>query len=327
VKILVIRFSSIGDIVLTTPVIRCLSNQLNNAEIHFLVKPAFVPVIEQNPYLTKIWIWEEGVLSKLKDENFDFIVDLHNNLRSFSVKLALQRSSASLYKLNIAKYLLVRFGINRLPKIHVVDRYFAVVEKLGVVNDGAGIDFYPSQGDYATIERLPVTFMQKYTAIVCGALQGTKSIPEEKLREFCNGIRGNLLFIGGSKERELGERLQAYFGDRSVNMCGKTTIGESAVLLKNASAVLSPDTGMMHIAAAYKKPIAVVWGNTLPAFGMGPYMPGNEHLIFHAEVPNLSCRPCSKIGFPQCPKGHFVCMNQQDGTSLTAWLNRFTASL
>ncbi len=324
-KILVIRFSSIGDIVLTTPVIRCLSNQLNNAEIHFLVKPAFVPVIEQNPYLTKIWTWEEGVLSKLKDENFDFIVDLHNNLRSFSVKLALQRSSASLYKLNIAKYLLVRFGINRLPKIHVVDRYFAVVERLGVVNDGAGIDFYPSRGDYATIERLPVTFMQKYTAIVCGALQGTKSIPEEKLREFCNGIRGNLLFIGGSKERELGERLQAYFGDRSVNMCGKTTIGESAVLLKNASAVLSPDTGMMHIAAAFNKPIAVIWGNTIADFGMGPYLPKPDAAFFYSEVKNLPCRPCSKIGFPQCPKKHFNCMNMQNTERVGRWVNQITS--
>lgn len=321
-KILVIRFSSIGDIVLTTPVIRCLSNQLEDAEIHVLLKPAFVSVIQNNPYISKIWLWEAGVLAKLRKEGFDYIVDLHNNLRSLQVKLALRIPQSSFKKVNIAKYLLVRFRINLLPKVHVVDRYFDAVNDLGVKNDGAGIDFYPSQGDYATIERLPVTFLQKYTAIVCGALQGTKSIPEEKLREFCNGIRGNLLFIGGSKERVLGERLQAYFGDRSVNMCGKTTIGESAVLLKNASAVLSPDTGMMHIAAAFNKPIAVIWGNTIADFGMGPYLPKPDAAFFYSEVKNLPCRPCSKIGFPQCPKKHFNCMNMQNAESVFGWINR-----
>lgn len=321
-KILVIRFSSIGDIVLTTPVIRCLSNQLENAEIHILVKPSFAPVIQNNPHISKIWFWEDGVLKKLKKEGFDYIVDLHNNLRSLRVKLALRIPQSSFKKVNIAKYLLVRFRINLLPKVHVVDRYFDAVNDLGVKNDGKGIDIYPSQSDYAISERLPSAFRQQYTAIVCGALQGTKSIPEDKLLEFCSGIKGNLVFIGGSKEKELGERLQACFKDRSISMCGKTTIGESAVLLKNARAVLSPDTGMMHIAAAFNKPIAVIWGNTVPDFGMGPYLPKEDAAFFNSEVNNLPCRPCSKIGYSKCPKKHFNCMNMQNAERVVRWINQ-----
>ena len=321
-KILVIRFSSIGDIVLTTPVIRCLSNQLKDAEIHVLLKPGFASVINNNPHVSKIWLWETGVLAKLQKEGFDYIVDLHNNLRSLRVKLALRLPQSSFNKVNLGKYLLVRFRINHLPKVHVVDRYFDAVSVLGVKNDGRGIDIYPSQSDYTITERLPAAFLQQYTAIVCGALQGTKSIPEDKLREFCSGIQGNLVFIGGSNEKELGTRLQVYFSGRSVSMCGETTIGESAVLLKNARAVLSPDTGMMHIAAAFNKPIAVIWGNTVPDFGMGPYLPQPDAAFFNAEVSDLACRPCSKIGFSQCPKKHFNCMKMQNAEVVYSWINR-----
>jgi heptosyltransferase-2 len=326
VKILVIRFSSIGDIVLTTPVIRCLSNQLENAEIHILVKPSFTPVIQNNPHISKIWFWENGVLTKLRKEGFDYIVDLHNNLRSFRVKMALKTPGSSFYKLNVGKYLLVRFRINRLPKIHVVDRYFDAVKDLGVKNDGGGIDFYPTRADEAITDLLPFYFLQNYTAVVCGALQGTKSIPESKLRDFCAGIQGNLLFIGGTKERELGESLQGFFAERSMSMCGKTTIGESAVLLKNARAVLTPDTGMMHIASAFNKPIAVIWGNTVPEFGMGPYLPKSDAAFFNSEVGDLHCRPCSKIGFSHCPKKHFNCMNLQNTERVGRWINQVNAS-
>ncbi len=323
-KILVIRFSSIGDCVLTTPVLRCLKEQVPGAEVHVLVKPAFASVFANNPHISKIWLWQPGVVSELKGQGFDFIVDLHHNLRSLRVKTALRCKSYSFPKLNIEKYLLVTFGINQLPNKHVVDRYFEAVKALGVVNDNQGLDYFPSSTDAAIAQKLPTAFANKYTAVVCGALQGTKRIPEEKLLHFCKAIRGNIVFVGGPAEAELGTRLESELGHRSISFCGKTTIGESAVLLKNAQAVLTPDTGMMHIAAAFKKPIAVIWGNTVPALGMGPYMPGKDELIYHAEVQNLSCRPCSKIGFASCPKEHFACMNHQDSASVAAWINRFT---
>jgi ADP-heptose:LPS heptosyltransferase len=105
-------------------------------------------------------------------------------------------------------------------------------------------------------------------------------------------------------------------------MCGKTTIGESAVLLKNSRAVVTPDTGMMHIASAFNKPIAVIWGNTIPDFGMGPYLPKPDAAFLNSEVGNLRCRPCSKIGFSHCPKKHFNCMNLQNTERVGEWINQ-----
>ena len=320
-KILVIRFSSIGDNVLITPVLRCLNEQIVDAEIHVLVKPAFAMVHLNNPHVSKVWLWEKGVMQRLKEEHFDHIVDLHHNLRSLRVKLALRRPSTSFPKLNLEKLLLVRFGINHLPQKHVVDRYFEAVRCLGVRNDDKGIEFYPSSDDKAVLQKLPTTFLNGYTAIVCGALKGTKCITDDKLIQFCKGINGPLLFIGGANESALGERLVGFIGSRAISMCGKSSIGESAVLLQHARAVLTPDTGMMHIAAAFNKPIAVIWGNTVRDFGMGPYMPQNNSAIFHLEVENLSCRPCSKIGFDVCPKKHFNCMHLQKVEPVCKWLN------
>ncbi|MFN5317229.1 MAG: glycosyltransferase family 9 protein [Bacteroidia bacterium] len=326
-KILLIRFSSIGDIVLTSPVIRCIKEQIADAEVHVLVKPGFAAVLKSNPHISKIWNWEKGIIPQLKQQQFDRIIDLHHNLRSLRVKTALGKPSSSFPKLNIEKLMLVRLGINRLPNKHVVDRYFEAAQSLGVNNDGKGLSFFTTPDEERILEQLPPDFKSGYTAIVCGALQVTKRIPHDKLLEFSKAINGRIVLLGGASETDIGAKIEAEIGTRAMSFCGKTSLGESAVLLKHAIAVLTPDTGMMHIAAAFKKPIAVVWGNTVPAFGMGPYMPGNDDLIYHAEAPNLSCRPCSKIGFPQCPKGHFSCMNQQDGASLAAWLNRFSASL
>jgi ADP-heptose:LPS heptosyltransferase len=235
--------------------------------------------------------------------------------------VALRCKSSSFPKLNVEKFLLVKFGINRLPNLHVVDRYFDAVKALGVVNDNKGLDYFPSAADAAIAEKLPTSFANKYTAVVCGALQGTKRIPEEKLLNYCNAIRGNIVFVGGPAEAELGARLEGALGNRSISFCGKTSIGESAVLLQNANSVLTPDTGMMHLAAAFKKPIAVVWGNTIPAFGMGPYMPDKSNSVYNAEVPGLKCRPCSKIGFNACPKKHFNCMHLQQAEPLIHWIN------
>ena len=138
-KILVIRFSSIGDIVLTTPVIRALKQQLPGARVHFLTKLRFEPVLKSNPYIDKLWLYDQNfneIIPRLKAERFDYIVDLHKNFRSTYVRLLLGRPSGSFNKLNIRKWLIVNFKWNFLPGIHIVDRYFRAVQKLGVNNDG-----------------------------------------------------------------------------------------------------------------------------------------------------------------------------------------------
>ncbi|MEZ5172644.1 MAG: glycosyltransferase family 9 protein [Bacteroidia bacterium] len=314
-RILIIRFSSIGDIVLTTPVMRCLNNQIPGAEIHFLTKKAFVPILNNNPYISKVWEWDDNeaskILTELKKLKFDFIADLHHNLRSLRVKRALGRPGASFNKLNIEKFLLVNFKINRLPDIHIVDRYLQTVASLGVKNDNKGLDYFIHPEDEFNIKNLPESHQEGYIALVPGALQATKKLPTEKFFELCAAISFPVLVLGGKAEENIGNTLEEKF-PHVINYCGKLNLGGSASLIRQASAVITHDTGLMHIAAAFRKPIISIWGNTVPQFGMYPYLPEHNSLSVIHEVKNLKCRPCSKIGYAECPKKHFNCMNQQD---------------
>jgi ADP-heptose:LPS heptosyltransferase len=322
-KVLVIRFSSIGDIVLTSPVTRCLHLQ-KEAEVHFLTKAVFAPLVEHSPHIAKVHRIDKNigeVLSELKKERFDWIVDLHRNLRSRQVKWGLWGIPAySFDKINLQKWLLVNLKRNFLPRLHIVDRYLATVSSLGVRNDGRGLDFFlPEEEDKALaefrksagIDRFPA-----YVALVVGAAHATKRLPPERLAEVCRGIDYPIVLLGGPGDRDASARIIELSGKPLVDTCGKLSILQSAQLIRDASVVITHDTGLMHIAAAFHKPILSVWGNTIPEFGMYPYYPEGQDKNQSFEVSGLSCRPCSKIGFQKCPKGHFHCMEQQDTTVL-----------
>lgn len=311
-KVLVIRFSSIGDIVLTTPVVRALKQQLN-AEVHYLTKESFASIPASNPYVDRVHVLSKNlgtVLKELKQENFDFIIDLHANFRTFLVKSYLLKPSASFRKLNFEKFLLVHFHINRLPQKHIVQRYLEAGRKLGILDDGKGLNFFIPEKDEISPDKLPAAFQTGYTAVVIGATYFTKRLPDHKVIKLCERIKGPVVLIGGKSEIASGERIEQHFRstdpEKILNTCGQYNLNQSASLVKNASKVFSNDTGLMHIAAAFQKETFSIWGNTVPDFGMYPYQ--TPHTII--EVKNLPCRPCSKLGFEKCPKGHFHCMEK-----------------
>ena len=304
-KILIIRFSSIGDIVLTTPVARCLKGAFPQAEIHFLTKKKYAQVLAGNPYIDKMHLLSDRLpelLKELRAERFDFVVDLHRNLRSMCVKLALRRPSGTFPKLNLRKWWYVRTkrkGV--MPDVHIVDRYFEAVAKLGVNNDKAGLDFFAApEPDFA----MP---FERYVAVVCGATYTTKQIPAETVCRLAADRRYNFVLLGDANDGRRIEAVGAEFGDNVRNFCGQTTLNQSALLVQNAEAVITSDTGLMHIAAAFGKRIVAVWGNTTPQLGMYPYMPHCEGNYVNLER-ELPCRPCSKLGYRKCPKGHLRCM-------------------
>ena len=319
-KILIIRFSSIGDIVLTTPVIRCLKEQ-TNAEIHYLTKSAFLPVLQHNPYIDKIHTLSSmfnQTLDELKKEKFDLIIDLHHNLRTARFKKALGIKSYSFNKLNIQKWLLVKLKINRIPKEHIVERYLDTCKSLGVKNDDKGLDYFIDQSEEVDLQTLPAKYHHGYIALVIGAQHATKRLPLTKLERFCKNSTAPIIVLGGKDDAANAWHLERIAPERIYNACGKYSLNQSASLVKQASIVVSHDTGLMHIAAAFKKEILAVWGNTVPEFGMYPYQ--TKHTNF--EVPNLSCRPCSKIGHVVCPKKHFHCMEKQDISLLVQMANQ-----
>ena len=329
-KILVIRFSSIGDIVLTSVVVRCLKEQLRNAEIHFLTKTQNEPILRANPYIDMIWLYDHNfkdVIPQLKSQGFDFIVDLHKNYRSAFVIRQIGVKSASYPKLNLRKWVLVRFKLNFLPDIHIVDRYFKAAEPLGIKNDGKGLDYFIPPEDEVELATLPETHRCGFIAVVIGGKHNTKIFPVEKVASVCNKLAKPVILLGGEEDKQRGELIVREAGPLVFNSCGLFNINQSASLIQKADAVLTNDTGLMHVAAAFKKPIISVWGNTIPAFGMYPYFPDkfiSNSLI--AEVKSLSCRPCSKLGFNECPKKHFNCMRQIATDSIINFLIRDAGS-
>lgn len=322
-KILVIRFSSIGDIVLTTPVVRGLKQQLD-AEVHFLTKRSFRSIVDANPYIDKVYAIDKRVgevLPDLRREQYDVIIDLHRNLRSFLVKAGLPgRRSFSFDKLNWEKWLLVNWRINRLPDRHIVDRYLDTVMPLGVGNDGRGLDYFIPPGEEVDMPRfirqnLGDSFLPPgeenrlgYLAFVIGAAHATKRLPPDRITSLCRQVGLPVILLGGPDDAGSGRVIAAAAGPHVINACGSLRLHQSASVVRQARLVITHDTGLMHIAAAFGKEIVSIWGNTIPAFGMYPYYPAGVEANHTVEVKGLSCRPCSKIGFDQCPRGHFRCM-------------------
>lgn len=312
-KILVIRFSSIGDIVLTTPVIRCLKLQRPEITVHYCTKLSFKSLLEPNPYIDKFHFLQDSInelAEELDKEHFDWVIDLHNNLRTAILKFKLGVRSKSFDKLNWEKWLLVNLKINKMPRLHIVDRYMKTIEHLAANYDGMGLDHFIPQKDVLPLSSLPKPFQKGYVIYAIGGQHETKKLPLPKMKELVAKIDQPLVLIGGKEDQANGEELEKHgraLGKQVISYCGKVNLHQSASLIQQSNKVYSHDTGMMHIAAAFKKEVVAIWGNTVPAFGMYPFQ--TKYISW--EVQGLSCRPCSKIGFDKCPKGHFKCMNDQ----------------
>ena len=319
-KILILRFSSIGDIVLTSPVVRHLHNA--HTEIHFLVKNKFRETIQHHPLIRKIHSFEKDpmeIAEALMAENFDCVIDLQKNLRSRRIRRALGKPAGKLNKFNIRKWKMVRFKCRKRSVPHITERYLAAAGFTASQYDRQGLDFYLSEKDREALKKLPAVHAEGFIGLVIGAAHGTKCFPTDKNISLCQKLDYPVVILGGPAERAAGEAIAAVCRGLAFNACGLFSLCESAAVIEKAQLVISPDTGLMHIAAALKKPLISLWGNTVPEFGMSPCYPkGMESLYSIEEVRNLPCRPCSKIGYDVCPKKHFQCMKLQDESAIAA---------
>jgi ADP-heptose:LPS heptosyltransferase len=308
---LIIRFSSIGDIVLTTPIVRCLKLQDPTCEIHYLTKKSFLGILANNPYLDKIITIDKDideVMVSLRAEKYTQVIDLHNNLRTFRVKQKLGVTATAFPKLNFKKFLLTTFKLDFMPKIHVVDRYFEAVKSLGIYNDEKGLDFFIPNADEVDLKKFGVP--TDFIAFAIGAQFATKRLPQHQLVKLVNKLNGKVVLLGGETDVESGKFIQANCPN-VISLCGLLNLNQSASVVRQCAKLITHDTGLMHIAAAFNKPTVSIWGNTVPALGMEPYQPQNPGNYTLHQV-DLKCRPCSKIGFQACPKKHFKCMENQD---------------
>jgi heptosyltransferase-2 len=310
-RLLFIRFSAIGDIVLASAAFRCAKQQLPNVEIHLLTKRSMKAVTEANPYIDQFHYFDSDLaatIEELKGYSFDYIVDLHKNLRSFRIRLALGVPVLAYNKLSVEKFLLTKFQINRMPDRHISLRSVDALAPLGVVYDGKGLDYFIPAGT-----QVSGLFPEGYVALVIGASYATKKLPLESLKQLVKLIPHPIVLIGGPEEKVEGAEIAALDPDRIINTCGTYSLHESAALVRDARLVISHDTGMLYIACAFEKNVIAIWGATSPALQVEPIMPENSKTrVFQAIVPNLTCQPCSNFGTKTCPKGHFNCMKQQD---------------
>jgi ADP-heptose:LPS heptosyltransferase len=324
VKFLVVRFSSIGDIVLTTPVVRHLKQQVEDAEVHYLTKSAYKSLLEANPYVDRIHVFDGDIkacIAKLREEGIDYVIDLHHNVRSARIKYGMKRVAFSVHKLNWLKWLYVSLKINRLPDRHMVDRNLDTIRSFIDEVDDGGLDYFIPEKSEVHIHSLPEPFSKGYVGLSIGAQHETKKLPVESLVKLCQKLEYPVVILGGPEDQERGERIVSSLpGKKILNGCGSYSIHQSASLVRQAKVLITHDTGLMHIGAAFHKKIISVWGNTVTSFGMFPYRADASSVQF--EVGALSCRPCSKIGYQKCPRKHFKCMLEQDldGMASTARL-------
>ena len=283
---------------MTTPVLRALKEQLEgNTEVHFLTKKSYVSVLDGNKNIDVIHSIEEDI-DEIKDvlfnENFDYIIDLHKNIRSARVKNHLKRITFSVDKLNYKKFLLVAFGIDKLPEVHIVDRYRDTLKGFGVIDDGKGLDYAVPDSEKISPSSEDSRFSAPYISWAIGATHEGKRMPAEKVAEIIQSLHQQVVLIGGPEDEETGEEIVKLAGNNAWNACGKYSLHQSASWVEQSELLITGDTGMMHLGAALGKKIISLWGCTSPKFGMYPYRPHPDSIII--EPDHLKKRPCSKLG-------------------------------
>ena len=321
IRILILRLSSIGDIILSSFFIRQLANAFPDSLIDFVIKKQFKDLVQYNPYINEIYCLDtENGLSQLvklrkslNNNSYDFVFDLHNNLRTRFLLCGLSGSNKwRIKKDKFKRALLVWMKWNRYDGIKSIPiRYLEVGAQADIEDDQKGLNLYwDKQIEENVREGYPKLFTEKYFIFAPGAGFYSKKWPIEYFMELVEIITKNsdekIVILGGQVDIDDGNELQ--MNERVVNLTGKLSLLESAIMIKNAKALISNDSGLMHMATAVKTPVLVIFGSTVEELGFFHFR--SKHCIIQNE--GLKCRPCSHIGKDYCPKGHFRCMVEID---------------
>ncbi|MCS6790822.1 MAG: glycosyltransferase family 9 protein [Bacteroidia bacterium] len=320
-RFLLIRLSSIGDIVLTTPLIRALAERFPTAEIHYLTRKQYKPLVEHHPLLHGIHTWPPS--EWIVQTNWDGVIDLQKNLRTLPLRWLLKAKHFTTFpKENWRKWWMVRLK-KRISIPHVVVRYAQALRPWGIEPEGIGPleVFVPPEIEKEVQEELHVKggTHARWLAVGLGASYVTKKWVVGYFQQLLTQLEMPVILLGGLSEAEEAQTIAQNLKAPTVIGAGRYSLLHTAAALRQAAWVLSHDTGIAHLAAAADKPVAVLWGNTIPEFGMTPWKVPQCHI----EVPSLPCRPCSKLGFSRCPQGHHDCMRALTPDFVEAKLRSF----
>ncbi len=331
-KILIIRLSSLGDVILATPLLRQLREAYPEAEVDFLVRSDFEEVLRFNPNVSRIISFDkEGGFTYLRKirrqihrSRYDVVLDIHRNLRSrficsgMGLWLFRRTKIYKVRKQQFIRFLLVKFKINLYRKIYgriirVWEKYIRAARPIGIEPDKGQPDlFLPAEAE-ETAERF-LNFLsgkQKFAAIAPGAKHFTKRWPAnyyaELIRALFDKWKMPSVLVGGKEDVPVSDDIIALLPEgMAISAMGQFSILETAAIMKNAAIVITNDSGLMHAASAYDGSLIAVFGSTVEELGFFPNSPQAEVI----ENQGLYCRPCSHIGRSACPEGHFRCMKE-----------------
>ena len=319
-KVLVVRFSAMGDVILTLPVIDALRERFPGARIDYAVKREFAELVANHPGIARVWAFEDksgfkglrALTRELTAQRYDLVVDLHRNLRSGYVRwLGGAMMRRAYRKLSLPRILLTRTPLNFLRDAPPVsDRYFTALEDFGIGREGRRPRLFLAAGAVASAAAArDAGGLSEYLAVAPGARHPTKQWPAERFVEAAAGLAGPewaAVVLGGGSDRAVAaavsEGLRAR-GVRTLNLAGQLALSDSAAMIAGARLVLTNDSGLMHVADALDVPLVAVFGPTSRELGFFPQ--GPRARVVEADLP---CRPCTLHGQARCPKGHHRCM-------------------
>lgn len=310
-NILVVRLSSLGDVILTTPFVRILKANFPNANIDFLVSSPFQDVFKYNPYINNLLIynkqktlkdisyWKQSIKNLLPENKYDLVFDLQNNFRSIHFTIGLSDKIFRMDKNRLAKLQMVCF--KSIPKDceHIVERYLNTAKDFGLIHDEKGLDLI--------FDNKSTNIDSNLIAFAPGAKHFTKRwLPEYfiTLAEYFINDGFEILLFGSRDEKYVCEYISST-NNKIHDLCGKFNILETAEKIRECKLIVTNDSAAMHIASAVNIPIVAIFGSTVPQFGFTPYKA--EFMINQKDI---SCRPCTHIGRSKCPEKHFNCMKQ-----------------
>ena len=316
-KILILRLSSMGDVLLATPVLDVLKNEFSQAEIDWVINKKFEETLSTNPLIRRLLVFKDrkglkNIRKEIKRTNYDLILDLHKN--SYTRYLARGLKNVFTYKKRIFdRFMLVHFKRSYKEIMPVTQMYFKALEKAQIITPGNfrlrfGLD---KDIEVRTVGKYNL-HNSNYVVIIPGASYSTKMWPKEYFRQLAERIIGeksknrNVILIGkGAAEAKISKFVSSVQGGKILDLTDRLTLQETASVIKFADAVVTNDNGPMHLAECFGKKIVAIFGPTTEEFGFFPYST-NYRVV---ENRSLKCRPCTHFGRKKCPKKHFKCMN------------------
>ncbi len=342
-SVLLIRLSSIGDIILTTPLIRALGVRYPEAAIDFVTKQEFAELLGQHPRLRRVYAFDSRrgfsglreLAREVRSQRYDLIVDLHVNPRSlYLLSFAGAHMTRRYRKHTLKRQMLKRFRINYLKDARpVLERYFTALEDFGVYHDGLGPDIYLDAPSRERAEGILRDFIPqgglRLIGLAPGASHGTKRWPAARFAKaalrLAEASEAGVVLLGSRQDEPVAQEVKDKLGKARalpvLDLVGKLRLLETAAVIQGLDLVISNDTALMHMAGAVKTPVVAVFGPTSRELGFFPF--GENARV--VEKLDLECRPCSLHGDEFCPEGHFRCMKEISADQVATAANELLA--